>query len=131
MNKITSQTENSLHHILYIEDDLAEIYLMKMSIEESSLPLHFDIVHTFEEAIEAFDPAKHKLVISDYNLPDGDAPYIAEILLQKCPDVTIITLSNAYTKKRIKKAKAAGVSECLLKSTPQEFLDKISELLML
>ena len=128
MSITTQETTILPKHVLYIEDDQAEIYLMQRAINIQKLPFILDIARSMAEAVDKFNPAKHVLTVTDYNLPDAEAPEIAVALLAKHPDATIVALSNSYTDARIAQANAAGIRKCLIKSKPAANLEQITAL---
>ena len=107
-------------NILYIEDDLAEIYLIQAVLKKNNLNLKISFARSLNEAIKYLQSNSYKYIVTDYNLPGIQAPEIARKLLIKFPLLKIISVSGAYIDGQIEEAKSAGIIDCLTKSTPPE-----------
>jgi CheY-like chemotaxis protein len=116
-------------HILYIEDDEMQTTLAKMSVQRGSYEFDIDFAETGREGIDAFDPARHCLVVIDYNLPDMDAPEIVEELLLKNGPFPAVFLSGAYLESHLSKAESLNVKACITKGDITENLYQIATLL--
>lgn len=125
MNQSDTTNTIALKHILYIEDSPAEVYLIQELVERKAISLCIDFACSLQEALEKFDSSKHVLIITDYNLPDAEAPEIAEVFLRKYPDIPLIAISGAYTDDRIQAANNAGICECWTKNSLEGRLNKI------
>lgn len=116
-------------HVLCIEDEKSQIDLMECYLEREDYGMTVDFAQTGEAGIAAFDAKNYALVLIDYNLPDAEAPEIAEAILCKKTGCPIVFLSNAFTDDRLAKAENLGVLACLDKNNPKENLVQISGLL--
>ena len=116
--------------ILYIEDEESQIALVDHYLNRGDYGISVDFASTGEEGIAAFNAEEYDLVIIDYNLPDADAPEIAEAILDKGPECPPIAfLSNVFTSDRIAKAEDMGIIACLQKRNPKKTLLEITGLL--
>ncbi|TDF36346.1 response regulator [Alteromonadaceae bacterium M269] len=114
--------------ILYIEDDELQIALTKHTLQRQEYAFHLDFAETGKEGIAAFDPDKHSMVVVDYNLPDMEAPEIAQGLLKKRAPFPIVFMSSAYMESQIEEAEQLGIKACITKSDIKENLKQIAEL---
>lgn len=124
MNQSDVASTIVLKHVLYIEDSSAEIYLIQELVERKAIPLCIDFACSLQEALDKFDSSKHVLIITDYNLPDAEAPEIAEVFSKECPDIPLIAISGAYTDDRIQAANNAGIYQCWTKNDLEDCLNK-------
>ena len=83
-NEITCNVnkENSLcGHILIVEDNKTNQMLIKMLVEDFGLTC--DIANNGIEAVDIYDPNKHKLVLMDENMPKRNGLEAMKILQEK------------------------------------------------
>ena len=114
--------------ILYIEDDELLIVLIKHKIERGSYNFDVEFAETGQEGIDIFDPQRHAMVVIDYNLPDMDAPSIAESILIQDKSFPIVFMSNVYMDEHLAKADSLGIKACITKGDIKEKLDQIAAL---
>lgn len=114
-------------NILYVEDNEADVELLKMSVERycSSLNIVFTIAETVEEAKEFFDINKHVMALIDWNLPDGEGVDVLKFIREKNADLPIFLLSGVLTTKHLKVAEQFDLIYCLEKDYGKSFIDNI------
>jgi len=114
-------------NILYVEDNEADVELLKMSVERycSSLNIVFTIAETVEEAKEFFDINKHVMALIDWNLPDGEGVDVLKFIREKNADLPIFLLSGVLTPKHLKVAKQFDPTGFLEKDYDKAFIDNI------
>ena len=115
--------------ILYIEDDEIQIAFITICLERDGYDMNMDFAQTGKEGIAMFSPEKYALVIIDYNLPDAQAPQIAEQIMAQHEAPLILFASSAYTDEMRDTAKALNVKLCIEKDKMRESLAQISTLL--
>lgn len=114
---------------LFIEDNEGEAYLMQEALHRKAPNFKFDFANSLQEAVELFDLSKHQVLVTDYNLPDGEGPEIGNLFLSKNPNIQIIVLSNVFTDKQIHDLKEVGVTQFFAKDVPDVSVDQILKFL--
>ena len=114
-------------HILYVEDNEADVELLKMSVERycSSLNIVFTVAETVEEAKEYFDVNKHVMALIDWNLPDGEGVDVLKFIREKSVDLPVFLLSGVLTPQHLKAAEQFHTTECLEKDYGKAFVNNI------
>jgi CheY-like chemotaxis protein len=114
-------------NILYVEDNEADVELLKMSIERycSSLNIVFTIAETVEEAKEYFDVNKHVMALIDWNLPDGEGVDVLKFIREKNAHIPVFLLSGVLTSQHLKEAEQFNPTDCLEKDYDKAFIDNI------
>ena len=120
---------SKIHHIIYAEDDTAEIYLWKETLSDLDLCLDIDYACSVEKALAIFNPSRHTLIVTDLNLPDGEAFDIATSIHKLIPSFPIILLSNHYTERQLRQIKLADINHFWHKTSPRESLEKIAAII--
>lgn len=65
-----------------------------------------------EEALAAFDEARHALLITDQYMPGMQGTELIRTFQQRCPSLPIIALTGAWAQRELL---AAGAAECIEK----------------
>ncbi|MBL4629622.1 MAG: response regulator [Paraglaciecola sp.] len=117
--------------VLYVEDNESEVELLLLTIDRygfaSSLLL--DVADTVEQAKEMYDIEKHKAVLIDCNLPDGEGVDVAQFIRKKHATLALIFLSASMTNEYLHKAEKYNPKACLEKDYSKEFVEKIIQLI--
>ena len=114
--------------MLVVEDNSADILLIREAIEALGLPVTFHIVKDGEEAIEFFDYADASpdapcpdLVILDINLPKHDGGQVLEYMRmsERCRDALVLAVSTSDSPRDQKRMAELGANGYFHK--PSEF----------
>jgi len=123
-------SEGNGRRILYIEDDEAQLFMIRRMLERWGYRVSAHIEQ--REALRALQAGEHfDLVITDYNMPGLSGLEAACAIRAARPELPIIMLSGYITQKLRVDAAAAGVDEVLAKPGDIEGLrDVVQGLLM-
>ena len=103
-------------HVLYIDDDLAIVSLMKRLLQRKGY-----CVGGYTDPNEALaaaraEPGRFDLVVTDYNMPGMSGLEVARALREIRADLPVVLASGNMTEELRVQAPGAGVSELILKS---------------
>jgi CheY-like chemotaxis protein len=101
--------------VLYIEDDSADVELVKAALEHSceEVKYEIDVTDDADEALNACRRFKPDLVILDYHLPKMSGLEILQIIRKAdIPQMPILMLSGSESPRFLEQAKALGANEC-------------------
>ena len=113
--------------VLYIEDDTIQTSFIAICLEKSDYDITMDFAHTGKEGVAMFDPERHALAIIDYNLPDAQAPQIAEQIRARQQTLPVLFVSSLYTDEMRAIAKSLDVKLCIEKDKMKESLAVINQ----
>lgn len=114
------------HSILLIEDNPADVDLLRLALEESNIPVTLHVSTTGSEALsfvedraDSGDGTSIDLIMLDLNLPGKPGLEVLEELKQERPIETtpILILSSSKDRKEIQKAYELGANAYLVKRT--------------
>jgi len=112
--KTDSTGEGRGQHILYIDDDEAQLFLIKRMLERWGYR-----VSAYLEQGEALDALRagerFDMVVTDLNMPGMSGLEVARALRAARPDVPVIVVSGYITDTLRTQAEAAGVRELISK----------------
>ena len=113
--RATAVSEGRGRHILYIDDDEAQVFLIKRTLERWGYR-----VSAFLEQRAALDTLlsrKHHfdLVVTDYNMPGMTGLDVARAIRETLPDLPVIVVSGYITDALRAQAHLAGVRELISK----------------
>jgi len=114
----THASEGRGQHILYIDDDEAQVFLIKRMLERWGY--HVSAYHEQREALDAVraGAVRFDLVVTDFNMPGISGLDVARAVRDAQPDLPVIVVSGYVTDALRAQAAAAGVRELI--SKPQE-----------
>ena len=117
-------------HILYIDDDEAQVFLIKRTLERWGYR-----VSAYLQQREALDvllagAARFDLVVTDFNMPGISGLEIARAIRNARPDLPVIVVSGYITDDLRTQAAAAGVRELISKSHEVEELRDVVQRLV-
>lgn len=114
-------------HILYIEDNNADVELLTMALERyaHSTNIILDVTETVEEAKILFNAERHIIALIDCNLPDGEGSEVVQFIKDKCNSFPILLLSGMLTVKHLSLEKQYDNLVCLDKNYNKAFIDKV------
>jgi CheY-like chemotaxis protein len=125
-------SEGRGQHILYIDDDEAQLFLIKRMMERWGYRVTAYSEH--QAALDALlldSERRFDLVVTDFNMPGMSGLEIARAMRDVRPDFPVIVVSGYITDELRVQAAAAGVRELLAKPHDLELLrDVIQRLLM-
>ncbi len=119
-----SVSEERSQHILYIDDDEAQVFLIQRMMERWGYR-----VSAYLEQREALDALlaggqRVDLVVTDFNMPGMSGMDVARAIRDARPDLPVIVVSGYVTDALRAQAAAAGVRELISKSHEvEELLD--------
>ncbi|HYN27526.1 MAG TPA: response regulator, partial [Burkholderiales bacterium] len=128
--KARPASEGRGQHILYIDDDEAQVFLIKRMLERWGYR-----VSAYLEQREALDallagPVRFDLVVTDFNMPGISGLEIARAIRDARPDLPVIVVSGYITDDLRAQAARAGVRELISKSQEVEELRDVVQRLV-
>lgn len=128
--KARPASEGRGQHILYIDDDEAQVFLIKRMLERWGYR-----VSAYLEQREALDallagPVRFDLVVTDFNMPGISGLEIARAIRDARPDLPVIVVSGYITDDLRAQAAHAGVRELISKSQEVEELRDVVQRLV-
>ncbi len=106
--------------VLYIEDDPIDQMVFKRSVKAQNLPYDLTLTDSVEQTKVLFScGAEFDIIISDYQLKDGDFFDIIEII----KDIPIIFVTGAGNQEVAVKAMKVGVYDYIIKDMEREYLE--------
>lgn len=112
-------------HILHIEDDAAHAELVRYALTHSGLDCKITLAMSRAECMAALHTGKVDVVLSDNSGYDFEGLEILHTVRKECPGIPFFLLSGTFDGKNIAALKAAGVTECLLKSELERIVPAI------
>jgi two-component system, cell cycle sensor histidine kinase and response regulator CckA len=115
-------SEGRGQHILYLDDDEAQVFLIKRMLERWGY--HVSAYLEQREALDALLDGEQRfdLVVTDFNMPGMSGMDVARSIRDARPDVPVIVVSGYVTDALREQAAAAGVRELISKSHEVEEL---------
>ena len=110
-----TKKQNGALRLLYLEDSKLDVELLRTILEEA-YQLDFTSVDN-RQAFEAVLQSKKPLdiILSDYNLPDVDAPAALAIAQKHCPDIPFICISGTIGEEKAVDLLKQGAVDYILK----------------
>ena len=123
-------SEGRGQHILYIDDDEAQVFLIKRMLERWGYR-----VSAYLEQREALDALlggelRFDLVVTDFNMPGMSGLEVARAIRDAQPDLPVIVVSGYITDALRTQAEAAGVRELISKPHEVEELRDVIQRLV-
>ncbi len=113
--------------ILYTEDDQDEAYLFTIRMQRYGY--NVDVAGNVSDAVAAFDPQIHAVVVTDWNLPDGTAPEVIRGVKAKKTDVLTVIMSGCFKDEFLEEAEELDVTQCITKTVQSDYLEELATLL--
>ena len=119
--KAEAVSEGDGRHVVIIDDDEAQLFLIKRMLERWGYRVSAYIEQ--REALDALRAGADRfdLVVTDYNMPGVSGIAVARAIRKVLPDLPLIVLSGYITDAIRKQAAEAGVNELI--SKPHEVED--------
>ncbi len=110
-----TKKQNGALRVLYLEDSKLDVELLRTILEEA-YQLDFTSVDN-RQAFEAVLQSKKPLdvILSDYNLPDVDAPTALALAKKYCPDIPFICISGTIGEEKAVDLLKQGAVDYILK----------------
>jgi two-component system cell cycle sensor histidine kinase/response regulator CckA len=104
-------------HILHLEDNPRDAYLIQATLEAADLPCTTIRVHGRDDFVAALEQGGIDLILSDYTLPHFDGMSALEIARSGHPDVPVIFVSGTLGEERAVEALKSGATDYILKGS--------------
>ena len=102
--------------ILHLEDDRLDAELVHRALKSGHLICEVSLVTCLADFIRAITENTYDLILSDYNLPDGDGLQAFKIVQQKTPDTPFVLVTGALGEELAIETIKQGVDDYVLKS---------------
>ncbi len=123
-------SEGNGQHILYVDDDEAQVFLIKRMLERWGYRVSAYLEQ--REALDALlaDAQSFDLVVTDFNMPGLSGLEVARAIRDARPDLPVIVVSGYITDELRAQAEAVGVRELIAKPHEvEELRDTVHRLL--
>lgn len=116
--------------VLIVEDD--QDFAASLKLVVSLRDYAVQIVHSGEEALQVFDPTRHKIVLMDLRLPDINGVETMMRLRDQVPDIPVLIMTGCeQSSKEAVLARTAGATDLLFKPFKIKYLlDTIDSILL-
>ena len=109
--------------LLLVEDDHVDAMLFKRACRW--LPVDLRWVQTVAEAVSVSENEKFAIAFVDLNLPGENGVEFMRWAQEHCPDLHLIAISTSDWDVDVKRARAAGCSQYLVKGLGKQFQETI------
>lgn len=117
-------------HVLIVEDQMAVREVIAESIADISIPLDISEASSLAEARLMYAAHDWDLLLTDYNLGDGNGLDLVEEIREDNPTLPIILVSGFLSPPRVKRAETLGVARLIAKPfRPNELENAVKALL--
>ena len=123
-------SEGRGQHILYIDDDEAQVFMIKRTLERWGYRVSAFLEQ--REALDALlaDVQQFDLVLTDFNMPGLSGLEVARTIRNARPDLPVIVVSGYVSDEMRAQAEAAGVREVISKAHEVEELRDVVQRLV-
>ncbi|HVR83868.1 MAG TPA: response regulator, partial [Planctomycetota bacterium] len=101
--------------ILHVEDNPADVELIRQSLRRGGLDLEIVIVDTASEVERLLDREKFDAVICDYNLPQADGLEVLGLIRKRDQDLPFLLVSGSLGEEKAIEALKLGATDYILK----------------
>jgi chemotaxis family two-component system response regulator Rcp1 len=121
---------SNLRHVLIVEDDEADLFLIQEAIDAKKLPIELHVVKDGEQAVRFFDQADRDtsapcpaLVVLDINLPKKQGSEVLKHMRgsPKCRHAFVIAVSTSDSMRDREQMKELGANGYFRK--PSEYIE--------
>jgi CheY-like chemotaxis protein len=125
-------------HVLVVDDNEADVFLIREAIETTGLPLSLHVATDGEEAIRFFDKADNSsempcpaLVILDINLPKRQGSEVLKYMRQsrKCADALVLVVSTSDSAKDREQMSSLGANSYFRKPNGYSEFMKLADII--
>ncbi|HEX2667178.1 MAG TPA: ATP-binding protein [Gammaproteobacteria bacterium] len=103
-------------HILHIEDDEVDAELIRQTLLRSGLGCRITLAMSRSAYLDALQKGGVDLILSDNRGYDFDGLEVLRSVRRHHPDIPFLFLSGSFEGKDLKRLKAEGAADCLLKT---------------
>ena len=107
---------NSRSHLLYLEDDLADVELLQAALQADGLACDITRVDTESGFLAALQQDGFDLILADYTLPSFDGLSAFRMARQQKPDLPFIFVSGTIGEETAIEALKTGATDYVLKT---------------
>lgn len=105
----------SATHVMLVEDDDATAELLAKLVRSALPHIRVERHGEVDPAVASFSPARHRLLICDWNLPGKPGIELVRHVRQQEPRVPILMISGRHDRNSVISARLAGVDEYIVK----------------
>ncbi len=102
-------------HLLIIEDVIADVELIEITLETAQVSFTYDTVDTLESCRERLATQSYGAVLSDYRLPTCNGQQVLRALLESGQEIPFILVTGKLGEEAAVESIKAGVSDYVLK----------------
>jgi signal transduction histidine kinase len=102
-------------HILHLEDDPADVRLVRDTLAAEGLCIETTVVAKREDFLAALDRGGFDLVLADYKLPGFDGLEALALLRERCDYLPFVFLTGAMGEERAIESLKSGATDYVLK----------------
>ncbi|MCA9732479.1 MAG: response regulator [Deferribacteres bacterium] len=110
--------ENTSIKLLLVEDDRVDQLAFKRVVERNNLGFEYTIANTLREARDILQTQRFDVIITDFNLGDGDALEV----MQYTKDMPVIVATGVGDEEIAVKAMKEGACDYLIKDRKQNYI---------
>jgi CheY-like chemotaxis protein len=104
--------------ILYVEDDVNDVILLRHALATRSIPAQVQQVGSSKAFSQALAYIEPDLIVADGNVPGFDTSAALAQARKECPFVPVYYLSGTVTAEKAAALLANGAAGCLSKGDP-------------
>ena len=101
--------------ILFVEDNPADLRMIKVFILEGNILFDSLVVETHEDFVDAINSYKPDIILSDYNLPKFNGMEALNIRNQLLPDTPFILITGSINEETAVNSLKSGADDYILK----------------
>lgn len=120
MNAVAKQSnvssgESRLLRVLFVEDSLADAFLLERALNRGGFRVVCDRVDTAEAMNRALEEREWDLILADHSMPQFSAPAALELIQQKRLDLPFIIVSGHIEEETAISAMHSGAHDYIMK----------------
>src|SRR5579859_7623936 len=101
--------------ILQVEDNPADVELIRLSLRREGLDLEIVVVDAITEVEQLMEREKFDAIICDYNLPQADGLEVLHLVRRRDPDIPFLLVSGSLGEEKAIEALKLGATDYILK----------------
>lgn len=110
-----SHGESRLLRVLFVEDSLADAFLLERALTRGGFRVMCDRVDTAEGMARALDERQWDLILADHSMPQFSSPEALQLLKQKNLDLPFIIVSGHIEEQIAISAMGSGAHDYIMK----------------
>jgi signal transduction histidine kinase len=107
--------ERRLLRVLFVEDSLADAFLLERALRRGGFHVVCDRVDTAEGMLRALEEREWDLILADHSMPQFSAPEALQILKQKNLDLPFIIVSGHIEEETAVSTMSSGAHDYVMK----------------